>query len=234
MSTPKIYSAGELGTQIMPFTNNANELVEQAKRAEVKDQESFDMSVDFIKICNSQLNRKEEMRKQLTKPLNDHIKWINDQFRPVTERIEEAKKIMNQKATDYQVAEQQRREAEAKAERERQEELALQEAEQASERGDEATSEAILDVASETPEQPAKAQTGRGSYTGATGSLRGTWKGEVVDVKAVCQAIIDGEIPATVIKEFSRSELNKIAKAHGTEEVFHGIKCYEDKSVTVR
>lgn len=234
MTTPKIYTPGELGTQIVPFTNNANNLIDQAQRAEINDQETFDMSVDFIKICNAQLQRKEEMRKSLVKPLNDHVKWINDQFRPITEQLERAKKIMNDKATEYQVAEQKRIEEEAEAERKRQDDLALEQASEAAERGDQTTSEAILDVASETPEQPAKAPAGRGSHTGASGSLRGQWKGEVVDVKAVCQAIIDGKIPANVIKEFSRSELNKIAKDHGTEEVFHGIKCYEDKSVTVR
>ena len=233
MAEPKIQTPGTLATQIVPFTTNANELMAQAERAVIDTPETFNTSVDFIKICTSQLRSAEEIRKSLVKPLNDHVAWINAQFRPITGRIEEAKKLMNRKATEYQTAEEARLAEEAWAERKRQEELALQQAEIAAESGDEETAEAILDVAIATPEKEAKAPTGRGTLTGASGSSRGVWKGQLDDVKAVCAAVAAGELPKEIIT-VSKSGMNKIANEQKKEGVYKGIEIIFDKSVVVR
>lgn len=235
MSEPKILTAGDLGTQVVPFTTNANSLVEQAERAVIDSQDTFDMSVDFIKICGQQVNSAEEMRTAIVKPLNDHVKWINDQFKPIKTRIEEARGIMQRKALTWKQAEDKRVRDEAEAERKRQEDLALEQAAEAEAAGDEKLAEAIVDVAVATPKPPVtRAPSGRGSLTGASGGISARWKGTVVDVKAVCTAIANGDLPNTVIKEFSKQQLNIIAKAHGKTEVKFGISIEEEQSLSVR
>ena len=97
MPEPKILTPSDLGTQVVPFTTNANELVSQAERAVIESQKQFNMSVDFIKVCTQQTTRAEEIRKSLVKPLNEHVKWINAQFSPIKDRIAQAKSIMNKK-----------------------------------------------------------------------------------------------------------------------------------------
>lgn len=230
----KVYSPVELSTQVTPFASNANDLVDQAERAEIVDKEKFDTSVDFIKVCNSQLSRLEEMRKAIVGPLNDHVRWINAQFKPLRERIEQAKGVMESKALMWQKAERDRIEAEAEAEHKRQEEEALAAAQDAQERGDEKAADAILDVAATTPEPDKKPATGRGSLTGATGSISGRWIGRVVDVRAVCRAIADGEVPEDVIKGWYTSKLNRMATDHGKEGVVHGIEYSLDESLSVK
>ena len=232
MADPKIQTPTTLATQITPFTSNANELMAQAERAVIDSPETLATAVDFIKICQSQNTRAEDMRTSLVKPLNDHVKWINAQFKPITTRIDEARLVMKKKAGTYQDAEEKRLAEEAEAERVRQEELAIEQAEIAAESGDEETAEAILDVAVSTPEKDVKAPTGRGELTGASGSSRGTWKGQLDDVKAVCAAVAAGELPKEIIS-VSKSGMNKVANEQKKKGVYKGIEIIFDKQIVV-
>lgn len=234
MADPKIQTPVTLGTTLTPYTKNANDLVEQANRAVINDQGTFDTAVDFIKICNSNSTKAEEARKSLTKPLNNHVKWINAQFKPITDQIDQAKRIMNNKTTAYQKTERERLEREAEEERKRQEETALEEAEAAQERGDSATSDAILDVASNTPAPQEIKPVGRGGLTGASGGLKDNWNGTVASIKDICAAVVKGDLPESIIREISKSGMNEIARNRKEEGVFHGIKIANDQTTHVR
>ncbi len=234
MAEPKILTPAVLTTHALPFTTNANNLMEQAERADITDMESFERAVDHIKICGSQHESAEDARKALTSPLNNHVKWINDQFRPITARLNQAKELMKGKAAKWKLAEDERVAAEEKRLREEAEEQAIKDAEDAIESGDPEKGEAIIDAAAATPQGETKAPTGRGAYTGASGSIRKTWVGEVTDVKMVCEAVSRGILPESIIKEFSKKELNAYAKLHGKEEVVNGITITEKKDMAVR
>ena len=116
----------------------------------------------------------------------------------------------------------------------RQAEQALKDAQEALDQGDTEKADAIVDAAADTPQGQTKAPTGRGGHTGASGGIKRTWVGEVDDVKMVCAAIADGALPESIIKEFSKKEMNAYAKLHGKEGVVNGLKLTEKKDMAVR
>ena len=234
MAEPKILTPAVLTTHALPFTTNAENLYQQAVRAEIVDAESFGKAVDHIKVCQSQHNSAEAQRKNLTAPLNNHVAWINDQFRPITDRITQAKTLMKGKGATWKIAEDERVAAEEKRVREEAEAQALKDAVEAEETGDTEKAAAIVDAAADTPKGVVTAPTGRGSFTGASGGVRKTWLGEVADAKDVCAAIADGHLNLDLIKEFSKKAMNSMAKDIEKEGTFLGIKITEKKEMAVR
>ncbi len=234
MAEPKILTAAVLTTHALPFTTNANNLMQQAERAQVVDIESFERAVDHIKICGSQHTSAEDARKALTAPLNNHVKWINDQFRPITDLLNKAKKLMKEKGGKWKSEEDARVAAKEKQQREAAEEQAIKDAEEAIESGDSDKADAIIDAAAATPKGETKAPTGRGEWTGASGSIRKTWVGEVHDVQQVCDAIGRGFLPGSIVKEFSKKSMNEFAKLTGVEGKKFGIRITEKKEMTVK
>ncbi len=219
MLQPKIQTAATLLTQSQPLVDNANNLIEQANKAVVSTVEEFSTATDFVRICQGQLKQSEDARKAIVQPLNDHVKWINVQFKPITDLVTKAKAIVSTKAARWKSEEDERVRKAAIEEQRLADEQALKDAEAALEAGDEGRADAILEVAAETPAPVMKAPVARGSLTGATGSTRTNWKGEVKfdDVREVCKAIADGDLPANIVKEWSKTVMNGIAKQVGGE-----------------
>ena len=56
----------------------------------------------------------------------------------------------------------------------------------------------------------------------------------MADVKMVCAAIADGALPLSIIKEFSKKEMNAYAKTIEKECFTNGIKITEKKEMAVR
>lgn len=243
MAQPKLQTPATLITQSQPYIDNANNLMEQADRAVVTTEEEFASATDFVKICQGQTNSLEDARKAITGPLNDHVKWINNQFTPIRDSITKAKKIVSDKAALWRREEDKRiREEAAKAQREA-DEQALKDAEAAAEAGDDKKADAILDVAAQTPAAPTRAAPIRGGLTGATGSTRTNWKGEVQydNIQVVCQAIADGKLPTNIIKDWNKTVMNGVAKQVGAnwpEEqdtgTHHGMTVTRDVGLSVR
>lgn len=71
-------------------------------------------ATDFIKMISGMLKDAETQRKELVAPFNEGVKNINNKFKPITTRLEEAKKIAQHKAIGLQkiIEEQKRIEAE--------------------------------------------------------------------------------------------------------------------------
>ena len=243
LPTPKIQTPATLLTQSQPLIDNANNLTEQANKAVVSTAEEFSTATDFVSICQGQINQAEDARKAITGPLNDHIKWINDQFRPITNAVKTAKDIVSGKAATWKRAEDKRVREEAEEAQRKADEQAIKDAEAASEAGDDARAEAILEVAAETPAPIMKAPTARGTITGASGSTRTNWKGEVKldDIMSVCKAIAEGKLPSNMIKEWNKTVMNSMAKQVGAdwpedqdEGKHHGMTVKRDVGLAVR
>jgi hypothetical protein len=198
--------------EITAFASDVSELQAQAERAVINNQESFDTATDFLKICTAKARRIEDIRKTLVKPLNDHVKFINSLFAPIGDGVEQAKAIVERKAREWKIAEDKRiREAEM-ARRKAEEEAAMKAAEAAQQAGNQQLADAIIDVAVSSQEKSeTKAPAGRGTLTGATGSLRTRWVGRVDGVRAMCAAIASGDLPESIIR-ISQSDLNACAE----------------------
>lgn len=243
MPTPKIQTPATLLTQSQPLIDNANNLTDQAEKAVVTTAEEFATATDFVRICQGQITMSDDARKAIVGPLNDHVGWINDQFRPITNALKAAKDKVSVKAATWKRDEDKRVREEAAEQQRLADEQAIKDAEAASEAGDEKRAEAILEVASETPAPISKAPVGRGSLTGATGSTKTNWKGEVKlnDIQEVCQAIADGKLPSNIIKEWAKKPMNDLAKQVGAdwpddqdEGKHHGMTVKRDVGLAVR
>jgi hypothetical protein len=234
VTQPIIQTPAALVTQLEPFVQNANSLTEQAKRAEILTREHFAKAVDFIKICDANAKSVDEQRRALVDPLNAHVKWINAQFNPTRQAFVDAKDIMLSKAGAWKRAEDERVAKEAAEVQRLAEEQALRDAEAAQAAGDTARAEAIVAMAAETPPPPTTAPAARGTLTGALGSTRGDWKGDVADPIAACKAIAEGRLPVSLIREWSKSELNRLAQEAQKEGVVDGIRFEKKQSLIVK
>jgi len=240
---PQIQTPATLLTQSQPYIENANNLLEQAKRAVISTAEDFAHLTDFVKINRSQKSSLEDSRKSLTQPLNDHVKWINDQYRPISQTLDESYKIMTDKGTTWKRAEDKRVREEAAETQRLADEQALKDAEAASEAGDDKRADDILDVAAATPAPETRAPAVRGTLTGASGSTKTNWKGEVKfdDIQEVCKAIAEGKLPSNMIKDWNKTVMNALAKQVGADwpedqddGKYHGMSVKRDVGLAVR
>jgi len=217
---------------ISPLSAGIDQLEGQVTRAEVSDDDSLSKAGDLYKIIGSQEKKSEDARKKLVQPLNLHVKWINNQFKPLTERLKLIKNSLKGKM-DIFVAEKTRIEQEqAEAARKAAEEEALQRAAELEKQGQAEVADKVIEAAAELPSTVPKSAPARGDY-GSTTSARTDWKAEIVDIKAFLQAIIDGHIPEDYI-EIKQSKLNSLATAKKVEKTNFGIKIFKTVSASIR
>ena len=67
---------------IAPLQVTGTQLAEQVERALVTNDETLSKAGDLYKIIGNQIKKSEDGRKFLVKPLNDHVRSINNQFKP--------------------------------------------------------------------------------------------------------------------------------------------------------
>lgn len=233
MTTPSIQTPSALMTQLQPYASNANEMIEQARRASITSAEDFAKATDFIKICSAQIKKAEDVRTGLVGPLNDHVKWINAQFKPVTEALKTAKAEMETKGGKWKREEDARIRAAAEAERKRIEEEALKEAAAAEKAGDKELANAMIESVVDLPDAPKAAPNVRGDYTGATGFTADRWTGSVANIVEVCAAIGAGKLPADLVM-VKQVEINKLSKELQRDGLYHGLHLVKETNMRVR
>lgn len=235
MSTPEIVTPASLLTQAQPSITNAENLLAQSLRAEIKTQDDFDKLADAIKIVIAQEKRAKEALGRLIDPLTEHVDWIRKQFKPIFDMLEEAKNNFKEKGLAWSREEKARLDAEQEELRRKAEDQALADAEAARAAGDTERAEQLLTLAASTPIVDAKVK-GRGGNTGASAGMKRTWKGEVTDVKAFCKAIADGALSETLIdvSKISKTKLNAVADNVRKEGIYHGILIVHKEDLNVR
>ncbi len=81
----------------------AQEFLTLANAAEVTNQVQNEAGAAFLKTIKGYIASIDTARKKLVKPLNDHVKWINDQFRVSNDRASQAETVMKKKLADYEL-----------------------------------------------------------------------------------------------------------------------------------
>jgi hypothetical protein len=241
MGTDLIVSNADLATTVASYVEQAKDLKVQAERAEITTVDESGRGADFLKIVKGLTKRADEYRKGLIDPYNRRIKVINTEIKKISEPLTEATKIVNKKVLDFAVAEQKRQEAERKRIEDEAAQAALDAAEEADQSGHPEVADQILELAVDSEAPPPSAPTARGELTGAASSVRYTWVGEVRNLKHLCQAVADGNLPETLVKEISQTELNRLAREHGarasddaTEIAQHGIVYFQKAGLSTR
>lgn len=211
MAHELIVSTADLAVTITDLTTKANDLLAQADKAEIETQKNYETGTDYRKVVSGIRKRLEDKRKQLVDPYGGRVRVINAEFKKVRDILDQADGIVKNKMLTWHNAEEKRIAEENERKRREAEESALAAAEEAEDSGDAATSEAILNMAAETPEPEDKPAIGRGELTGAASVATKVWTAEVTDIKKACLAIAEGRL-ATDLVEFPKSRLNALAR----------------------
>lgn len=228
----ELMTAEQVGETMAPIRTTGADLLGQAERAQITNAEILAQAGDLYKIINNQIKKNEDARKALVKPLNDHVKFINAQFKESGSAFTQAKDILKTKM-DIFVAEEERIQAEeARKAKEKAEAEALEAAAKHEAAGDTETAEAVVEAAADLPTTVPKTEIKRGNF-GSTSS-KTTWHGEVVDVNAFLQAIIDGVLPAEEFITVNQSRLDKLARDKKVEKTNFGIRLFKKVSAAVR
>jgi hypothetical protein len=211
MAQELIVSTATLAVTVTQGLEKANDLLEQAGRAEIAERKDYENGTDFRKVVSGIRKRLEDQRKELVDPYGKRVRSINSEFKKVRDVLDQADDQVKGKMTIWHNVEEKRQRELQEQQRKEAEEAALAAAEEAEEAGDAATSEAILNMASEVPEPEAKPAIGRGSLTGAASVASKVWTAEVRDLKLVLHAIIRGDL-SDILIEFPKSRLNALGR----------------------
>lgn len=239
MSQELIVSTAELAVTLTDLTTKANDLLAQADKAEIETKKNYETGTDYRKVVSGIRKRLEDKRKELVDPYGGRVRVINSEFKKVRDILDNADGIVKTKMLVWYSAEQQLIRKENERKRKEAEDSALASAEEAEKSGDAATSEAILNMATETPEPENKPAIGRGELTGAASVATTVWTAVVHNIEHACHAIGEGDLPVDLVT-FSQSKLNALArewheKNPDAEEIAqHGITVKGETRLSVR
>ena len=160
-------------TQIQTFYNEAVKARDYAVARVITTVEDLTPATDDLSLIAKLKKAMEEKRKEYVKPLQDHVKAINDTFKTLMEPIEVADTITREKILAFQLKQKLIRE-----EQERINALRLEAAKKEMElKGELTESVNLVEV---LPELAKRTVTDMG-----TAGMRDNWKWEVIDLKAV-------------------------------------------------
>lgn len=184
---------------------------------------------DLLSACKKLFNIAEDRRKFFVKPLQDHVKNINEQFKKMTIPLEEAERILKEKLLGY-IKELQKKEAEADRLRQEKEREANKEKQATINDflGPEEKQVIIEEkpiVVDDKPKVTIDSGLGK-SYT------RKVWKWKVID---------EGKIPRDYFR-LDEKMIDTLLKAHTktikgvsvNELVIPGIEVYQDVELSTR
>ena len=178
---------------VLAYRDRAAAVLAEAQALAIASPETKATAVDFLGRLARLKREAEEYRITMVKPLNDHVKHVNDTFKGVLGPVDEADRTVRQRMLIFD--QEQRRlaaEAAARAERERLEsEAMLREAERAEAAGQAAVAESLLTtaVAREETAKVTATQAVAPPKTMAAGAgaatVRKTWTFNVVNLDEV-------------------------------------------------
>ena len=215
---PNKEKLASVDVDLVQYGLTAANLLEQAKRAEITDAESYATGGDLIAIARTQSNKVEDLRKKLGSPFHATWKFINEtfgvtknQFAAVPAEIE-PKMLAWKRKEDARLAEEARIEAK-RIEEEALAKAALETTNEAQDEVMDSAAQAAVDVVDKSGQGLA-----RGNYGSSTGT-RKVYSTNVINqldfLRALIKHIDDGNarnIEIGGIVEFRKSGLNKLAQ----------------------
>jgi len=201
----------EQDIEVRSFYDQALKLAEYAEARQIAIAEDLKPATNDLSIIAKVKKALEEKKKEYIKPLQDHVKEINEAFKTLLNPIEQADRITRQKILSFQ-QEQDRLHRE-------QEEINRQKAElearEAALNGREVEPVEMVEV---TPEAPKRVSTDMG-----TTGLRDNWKWEVVDFALVPDSY----------KMINSGVLTPVVKASKGKIEIPGIRIYNEPIIAV-
>src|SRR5690606_10203257 len=88
------------------ITEQANGFLDKARQIVVRDEVSLAAAATYLQENKAEQKRLDEQRRSMVDPLNGVVRQINALFKPVTETLAEAERIVKGAVSTFQVAEQ--------------------------------------------------------------------------------------------------------------------------------
>lgn len=227
----EIKSNEQIVSQVQSYGVAVTDLQGQVDRVVIESNDVFTRAGDLMKVINVQKKKHDEARRALVDPLNAHVKFINDSFRPHTTALDAAKSSLKAKMDEWAQKEADRIAAEEAEARRKAEEDALAMAEVAEAAGATDIAEEVMAKAAAEPKKRSGV-VGRSDF-GTTTSIRKDWKFEVEDIKALCAAVAAGQVPVEAVmanEQWIRGQVNTIKGDIGVP----GVRVYQQASSAVR
>ena len=197
--------------EIVNLRSDANFLLYKAEEvANVTSTEDEERAVEFLAQVKARARIIDDRRQFFVKPLNDHVKAINAEFKKVSEPLDEAERIVKSGIASH-------RGSPAFKEAEARRKAIEDEARQAANQGDiAALTELAKEHAQAKSEAPRSVQTSTGKMT-----TRKAWKFEIEDENLVPRPFLmpDERKITQVVKEGIR--------------IIPGIRIYEDTVISI-
>ena len=193
----------------------ASPLVARAGQVTVETEEDNQRAAQVAREVKALLLAIEERRKELLRPSREFIEQTNAAFKPITDSLLEAEQHLKGVLHAFVLSERARVGREM-AEAESRMARALEEG-RVTDAEVEMADMALIPEVSRPP-----------AGTGMTAR----WKGEVVDMEALCRAILEGALPPEALKP-QPAVINGYARDKRVEGTFYGIKVTRDESIAV-
>ena len=220
--------------EIIKIQETALTWPEKAARIVVKDEGSYVAAAETLK----EISRMEKLITEHHKPIKQAAKNAHTiavaAEKKFLDPLTKAKNVIRnslvcwtteQERIRQETERKQREEAQRKEEEER-----LAAAAEAEKQG---RSEAEVDLILDTPEPVAPVAV-TPSYTKVAGvSTRETWKAEVIDMKQLCRAIVEGKAPVEAVSP-NMPVLNSMARKSKADLEIPGVKAIKETGVSAR
>jgi hypothetical protein len=209
----------EVNQEVKALSLTVGDLASEAKSIVIKDDETDAFAKDLLIRAATARKKAEELRKQFTKPLNDHVSDINAFFKNQAAPAVEAEQTLKGKVGDYFRTKQ----AAAQKELERQMALAAKRQETADKKAQANGQVAAPPV---VVPMPAAVEKTTKSDTGSV-TVKTVLKARVVDENLVPQ-----EFGGVILRPVDMTAVNKLVKA-GIRNI-PGVQVYEENELAVR
>lgn len=202
-------------TRLADIQSEHAALVERAGHLSITSADENEIAAQMLREVKGIRVRLDEERKQITRPLDEAKARVMDAWKEADKPYAEAEQHLKGLMHAF-VIEERARVARETAEAEARMARAFEEG-----RVTDAEVE-MADIA--TIPEIARPPAGTG--------LTARWKGEVVDVMALCRAVLEGALPPQVIKP-NQVVVNGFARDQRVPGTFHGIRVSRDESISV-
>jgi hypothetical protein len=87
--------------EIATLDDDVHDLTSMVYDLTIVDDTAYSGAADLLKNIKNQIAALEAKHKEMVKTPNDYVKWVNDQFRPLTAKGEELRRAVESKMTEY-------------------------------------------------------------------------------------------------------------------------------------
>lgn len=228
-------------SELLPIAKQSEAYATTIDSIDVHDDDALAMVGDLKKDLSHYRRKLEDKRLSLVGPLKKVTGDIDAMFKAPRDRIDavigKCSNKMNEYVNRQEAIKRELRQQEERDAREREKRLreAAEATRKASHNDDDDIAKVFDDqadvAAAEAAVPVVKSAPVRG--TRASVSTTRTWRAKVVDIKAVCQAVADGVLPADLVT-VSQADIDGFARAVEKECVRNGIEYFVKVSTAVR